>query len=43
MTMLGAAGVLLSVSGERGGFLRRPAAATRTAPGGALRQAGGTP
>ncbi|HEX9240945.1 MAG TPA: putative lipid II flippase FtsW [Anaeromyxobacter sp.] len=44
MTMLGAAGVLLSVSGERGGFLRRPAAATRIAPErGALRRAGGTP
>jgi cell division protein FtsW len=43
MTMLGAAGFLLSVSGERGGFLRRPATATRIAGDGALRQAGGTP
>jgi len=43
MTMLGAAGALLSVSGERGGYLRRPAASTRIAPEGALRQAGGTP
>jgi cell division protein FtsW len=43
MTMLGAAGVLLSVSGERGGFLRRPASATRIAPEGTPLRAGGTP
>ncbi len=44
MTLLGAAGILLSVSGDRGGFLRRPVAATRIAPeGGALREAGGAP
>ena len=48
MTLLAAAGVLLSVSGDRGGFLRRPAPAVRVAPaGGALlggeREAGGTP
>ena len=36
MTLLGAAGVLLSVSGDRGGFLPRPAAATRVAPEGGL-------
>ena len=47
MTLLAAAGVLLSVSGDRGGFLRRPAAAVRVAPAaGALlggeREAGGT-
>jgi cell division protein FtsW len=32
MTLLGAAGLLLSVSGDRGGFLRRPAAAARVTP-----------
>ena len=32
MTLLGASGLLLSVSGDRGGFLRRPATATRVAP-----------
>ena len=32
MTLLGAAGILLSVSGDRGGALRRPPAAIRTAP-----------
>jgi cell division protein FtsW len=31
MTLLAAAGVLLAVSGERGGFLRHPAAAVRVA------------
>ncbi len=41
MTLLAASGVLLSVSGERGGFLRRPVAATRVAPAAAA--AGGTP
>jgi hypothetical protein len=48
MTLLGASGLLLSVSGDRGGFLRRPVAAVRAAPGGeaVLRRgsmAGGTP
>jgi cell division protein FtsW len=33
MTLLAAVGVLLAVSGERGGFLRRPAAAVRVRPG----------
>jgi cell division protein FtsW len=32
VTLLAAAGILLSVSGDRGGFLRRPAAAVRVAP-----------
>jgi cell division protein FtsW len=32
MTLLAGAGVLLSVSGDRGGFLRRPVAAVRVAP-----------
>jgi cell division protein FtsW len=32
MTLLAGTGVLLSVSGDRGGFLRRPAAAVRVAP-----------
>ncbi len=32
ITLLAGAGVLLSVSGDRGGFLRRPAAAVRVAP-----------
>ncbi len=32
ITLLAAAGILLSVSGDRGGFLRRPAAAVRVAP-----------
>jgi len=32
MTLLAASGVLLSVSGERGGFLRRPTSAVRVAP-----------
>lgn len=40
MTLLGAAGVLLSVSGDRGGFLRRPPSAVRVA---APAAAGGTP
>jgi hypothetical protein len=31
MTLLAASGVLLSVSAERGGFLRRPVAAVRVA------------
>jgi cell division protein FtsW len=35
MTLLAGAGVLLSVSGDRGGFLRRPVAAVRVAPGAA--------
>jgi cell division protein FtsW len=34
MTLLAAAGVLLSVSGDRGGFLRRPPSAVRIAPAG---------
>jgi cell division protein FtsW len=43
MTLLGGAGVLLSVSADRGGFLRRPAT-TRVAPEGTpLGEAGGTP
>ena len=42
MTLLGASGVLLSVSGERGGFLRRPVSAVRVAPGTAA-AAGGAP
>jgi cell division protein FtsW len=33
LTLLAAAGVLLAVSGERGGFLRRPPSAVRVAPG----------
>ncbi|HEY6004094.1 MAG TPA: putative lipid II flippase FtsW [Anaeromyxobacter sp.] len=33
MTLLAATGVLLAVSGERGGFLRRPEAAVRVGPG----------
>ena len=43
MTLLAGAGVLLSVSGERGGFLRRPASAVRvsTAPHGDGRGSGG--
>ncbi len=32
MTLLAATGILLSVSGDRGGFLRRPVAAVRVAP-----------
>jgi cell division protein FtsW len=36
MTLLAAAGVLLAASGERGGFLRRPAAAVRVGPGAAV-------
>ncbi len=32
MTLLAGAGILLSVSGDRGGFLRKPAAAVRVAP-----------
>ena len=32
LTLLAGAGVLLSVSGDRGGFLRRPVAAVRVAP-----------
>jgi hypothetical protein len=32
MTLLAAAGVLLSVSADRGGFLRRPVSAVRVAP-----------
>jgi cell division protein FtsW len=32
MTLLAASGVLLAVSGERGGFLRRPVAAVRIVP-----------
>ncbi len=32
MTLLAGAGILLSVSGDRGGFLRRPPAAVRVAP-----------
>jgi cell division protein FtsW len=40
MTLLAAGGVLLSVSGDRGGFLRRPVSAVRVAPAAA---AGGTP
>jgi cell division protein FtsW len=32
LTLLAGAGVLLSVSGERGGFLRRPVSAVRVAP-----------
>ncbi|HET8538340.1 MAG TPA: putative lipid II flippase FtsW [Anaeromyxobacter sp.] len=32
VTLLAGAGVLLSVSGDRGGFLRRPVAAVRVAP-----------
>jgi cell division protein FtsW len=32
MTLLAAAGVLLSVSGDRGGWLRRPVSAVRVAP-----------
>jgi len=32
LTLLGGAGVLLSISGERGGFLRRPIQAVRVAP-----------
>jgi cell division protein FtsW len=48
MTLLGASGLLLSVSGDRGGFLRRPVAAVRVAPTSeaVLRResaAGGTP
>jgi cell division protein FtsW len=39
MTLLAASGVLLSVSGERGGFLRRPVSAVRVFPA----PAGGTP
>ncbi len=51
MTLLAAAGVLLSVSGERGGHLRRPVAAVRhsstagaggSAPGRGERRVGGT-
>jgi cell division protein FtsW len=40
MTLLAAGGVLLSVSGERGGFLRRPVSAVRVVPAAA---AGGAP
>ena len=50
MTLLAAAGILLSVSRERGGYLRRPASAVRVARDGGegllgrgARQAGGTP
>jgi cell division protein FtsW len=32
ITLLAATGILLSVSGDRGGFLRRPVAAARAAP-----------
>src|SRR5512133_3989516 len=39
MTLLAASGVLLSVSGDRGGFLRKPVSAVRVAPA----AAGGTP
>jgi cell division protein FtsW len=35
LTLLAGTGILLSVSGDRGGFLRRPVAAVRVAPGGA--------
>ncbi len=35
LTLLAAVGVLLAVSGERGGFLRRPVSAVRVAPGAA--------
>ena len=35
MTLLAATGVLLAVSGERGGFLRRPLSAVRVGPAGA--------
>ena len=35
LTLLGAAGVLLAVSGERGGFLRRGVQAVRVGPPGA--------
>lgn len=35
LTLLGAVGVLLAVSGERGGFLRRPVSAVRVASGAA--------
>ena len=34
MTLLGAAGVLLAVSGDRGGYLREPQGAVRSATGG---------
>jgi cell division protein FtsW len=40
MTLLAAAGVLLSVSGEHGGFLRRPVSAVRVGP---FATAGGAP
>jgi len=40
MTLLAASGVLLSVSGERGGFLRRPVSAVRV---GSVAAAGGVP
>jgi cell division protein FtsW len=39
ITLLAAGGLLLSVSGDRGGFLRRPVSAVRVAPA----VAGGTP
>jgi cell division protein FtsW len=39
MTLLAASGVLLSVSGDRGGFLRKPVSAVRVAPA----VAGGAP
>ena len=38
MTLLGGAGALLAVSGERGGFLRPGAPAVRVAPGGSRRE-----
>jgi hypothetical protein len=47
MTLLAAAGLLLSVSGDRGGYVRRPQSAARMAPtsGDALlrRAEGGAP
>ncbi len=42
MTLLAACGLLLSVSGERGGFLRRPVSAVRVAPA-TTATAGGAP
>jgi cell division protein FtsW len=43
MTLLFAAGVLLSVSGDRGGFLRRAPSAVRVAAPAGAAAAGGTP
>jgi cell division protein FtsW len=42
LTLLAAAGVLLSVSGERGGFLREPVSAVRVARGARFAGRGGT-